>query len=47
MPEVNTDLATTVVAAYATLDVSPSVPEPGNTATTEDSVSKTEAVRRF
>ena len=43
MPEVNIDLATTVVAAYATLDVSPSVPEPGNTATTEDSVSTTVA----
>ena len=42
-PEVNVDTATTESAASTTLDVSSSVPEPGNTATTEDSVSTTEA----
>ena len=41
--EVNIDTATTEAAASTTLDVSSSVPEPGNTATTEDSVSTTEA----
>ena len=41
--EINIGTATTEAAAYATLDVSSSVPEPGNTATTEDSVSTTEA----
>ena len=40
-PEVNTDTATTEAAASTTLDVLSSVPEPGNTATTEDSVSTT------
>ena len=40
IPEVNIDTATTEAAA---LDVSASVPEPGNTATTEDSVSITKA----
>ena len=43
MPEVNIDFATTESAASTTLDVSSSVPEPGNTATTEDSVSTTDA----
>ena len=43
-PEVNIDTATTEAAASITLDVSFSVPEPGNTARTEDSVSTTEAV---
>ena len=42
-PEVNIDTVTTEAAASTTLDVSPSVPEPGNTVTTEDSVSTTEA----
>ena len=42
-PEVNIDTATTEAAASATLHVSFSVPKPGNTATTEDSVSTTEA----
>ena len=41
--EVNIETATTEAAASTTLDVSTSVPEPGNTATTEDSVSTTEA----
>ena len=43
-PEVNIDTATTEAAASITLDVSFSVPKPGNTARTEDSVSTTEAV---
>ena len=42
-PEVNIDTATAEAAASTTLDVLSSVPEPGNTATTEDSVSTTEA----
>ena len=42
-PEVTIDTATTEAAASTTLDVSSSVPEPGNTAITEDSVSTTEA----
>ena len=41
--EINIVTATTEAAASATLDVLYSVPEPGNTATTEDSVSMTEA----
>ena len=41
-PEVNIDTATTEAAASTTLDVSSSVPEPRNTATTEGSVSTTE-----
>ena len=41
-PEVNLDTATTKAAASTTLDVSSSVPEPRNTATTKDSVSTTE-----
>ena len=43
MPEVNIDTAATEAAASTTLNVSSSVPKPGNTATTEDSVSSTEA----
>ena len=43
MPEVNIDNATTEAVAYTTLDASSSVPEPGNTATTEDSVPTTVA----
>ena len=42
-PEVNIDTVITEAAASTTLDVSSSVPEPGNTATTEDSVPTTEA----
>ena len=42
-PEINIDAATTEAVASATLNVSSSVPESGNTATTEDSVSTTEA----
>ena len=42
-PEVNIDTATTEAAASTALDVPSSVPEPGNTATTQDSVSTTEA----
>ena len=42
-PELNIDTATTEAAASTTLDVSFSVPEPGNAATNEDSVSTTEA----
>ena len=42
-PEVNIDTATTEAAASTTSDVSSSVPEPGNTVATEDSVSTTEA----
>ena len=41
--EFNIETATTEAAGSTTLDVSTSVPEPGNTATTEDSVSTTEA----
>ena len=41
-PEVNIDTATTEAAASTTLDVSSSVPKPGNTTTTEDLVSTTE-----
>ena len=41
--EISIDTATTEAAASTTLDVSSSVPEPGNTATTEDSISTTEA----
>ena len=40
--EVNIDTAATEAAASTTLDVSSSVPEPRNTATTEGSVSTTE-----
>ena len=43
-PEVNIDTAITKVAASTTLNISSSVLEPGNTATTENSVSPTEAV---
>ena len=42
-PEVNIDTVTTEAAASTALDVPSSVPEPGNTATTQDSVSATEA----
>ena len=42
-PTVNIDTTKTEAAASTTLDVLSSVPEPGNTATTEDSVSTTEA----
>ena len=42
-PEVNIDTATTEAAASTALDVPSSVPEPGNTATAQDSVSTTEA----
>ena len=42
-PEVNIDTAKAEAAASTTLDVPSSVPEPGNTATTEHSVSTTEA----
>ena len=41
--EVNIDTATTEAAASTTSEVSSSVTEPGNTATTEDSVSTIEA----
>ena len=40
-PEVNINTATTEAAVSTTLDVLPSVPEPGNTAIKEDSVSTT------
>ena len=40
-PEVNINTATTEAAVSTTLDVLPSVPEPGNTAIEEDSVSTT------
>ena len=43
MPEVNIDTATAEAAASTTLHVSSSVPEPGNSPTTEDSVFTTEA----
>ena len=42
MPEVNIDTAATEAAVSTTLNVSSSVTEPGNTATTGDSVSSTE-----
>ena len=40
-PEVNINTATAEAAVSTTLDVLPSVPEPGNTAIKEDSVSTT------
>ena len=43
MPEVNINTATAEAAASTTLYVSSSVPEPGNSPTTEDSVFTTEA----
>ena len=42
-PKDNIDTATTEAAASITLDVSSSVPKPGNTATIEDSVSTTDS----
>ena len=42
-PKVNIGTATTEAAASTTLDVSSSVPKPGNTATIEDSVSTTDS----
>ena len=42
-PEVDIDTATTEAAGSTTLYVSSSVPEPGNAAANEDSVSTTEA----